>query len=169
MSPVVFEYENPRRVVAGTVGQPGERVFYLQVEEDSRVTSVKMEKQQVSILAEQLDELMDAQHVERQFAEIDTAPLSMPLESEFSADSIAIKFKQGDSVIVLEVSGEPEERDEQVTVVIHLRTSQVPAFVERCRRVVAAGRKPCPVCRQPLDPSGHVCPRANGYHRYARQ
>ena len=169
MSPTVLEYENPRRVVAGTVGQPGERVFYLQVEEDSRITSVKMEKQQVFILAEQLDELMEAQGVQRQVADIDTAPLSMPLESEFSVDSIAIKFRQGDSVIVLEVSGEPDDSDEKATVVIHLAVNQVPAFVERCKRVVAAGRKPCPVCRQPLDPSGHICPRANGYHRYAQQ
>jgi uncharacterized repeat protein (TIGR03847 family) len=39
------------------------------------------------------------------------------------------------------------------------------AFVARARRVVAAGRPPCPLCSQPLDPSGHVCPRQNGYRR----
>lgn len=42
---------------------------------------------------------------------------------------------------------------------------QVVDFVERARKVVAAGRPPCPFCQQPLDPRGHVCPRANGYRR----
>jgi hypothetical protein len=31
--------------------------------------------------------------------------------------------------------------------------------------VVSAGRPACPFCSQPLDPSGHICPRANGYRR----
>ena len=31
--------------------------------------------------------------------------------------------------------------------------------------VVSAGRPPCPFCGGPLDPGGHVCPRANGYRR----
>ncbi len=37
------------------------------------------------------------------------------------------------------------------------------AFVERSLRTVAAGRPPCPFCGQPLDPTGHICPRKNGY------
>jgi uncharacterized repeat protein (TIGR03847 family) len=39
------------------------------------------------------------------------------------------------------------------------------AFVDRARRVIAAGRPPCPLCGLPLDPAGHICPRHNGYHR----
>jgi hypothetical protein len=30
---------------------------------------------------------------------------------------------------------------------------------------VSAGREPCPFCGSPLDPTGHVCPRANGFRR----
>ena len=37
------------------------------------------------------------------------------------------------------------------------------AFVERALRTVAAGRPPCPFCGLPLDPTGHICPRKNGY------
>jgi uncharacterized repeat protein (TIGR03847 family) len=36
------------------------------------------------------------------------------------------------------------------------------SFVERAQRVVASGRPPCPLCGQPLDPTGHLCPRRNG-------
>ncbi|MCB1239503.1 MAG: DUF3090 family protein, partial [Tetrasphaera sp.] len=35
----------------------------------------------------------------------------------------------------------------------------------RAGALVAAGRPPCPFCGQALDPSGHICPRANGYRR----
>ena len=37
------------------------------------------------------------------------------------------------------------------------------AFVGRALRVLAAGRPPCPLCGQPLDPQGHLCPRRNGH------
>ena len=55
----VYSYDPPERFVAGTVGQPGERTFYLQATVGTRVTSVALEKGQVSQLAERLDELLD--------------------------------------------------------------------------------------------------------------
>src|SRR6266851_3697241 len=55
----VYSYDPPDRFVAGTVGQPGMRTFYLQASAGGRVTSVALEKVQVSLLAERLDELLD--------------------------------------------------------------------------------------------------------------
>src|SRR5258707_12290043 len=55
----VYFYDPPDRFVAGAVGQPGERIFYLQATSSGRVTSVVLEKFQVSLLAERLDELLD--------------------------------------------------------------------------------------------------------------
>ncbi|MFA5919625.1 MAG: DUF3090 family protein [Candidatus Nanopelagicaceae bacterium] len=46
-----------------------------------------------------------------------------------------------------------------------LTSAQTEAFIERATRVINAGRPPCPFCGLPLDPRGHVCPRANGYRR----
>ena len=54
-----YMYDPPQRFVAGAVGQPGERTFYLQATDGSRVTSVSLEKFQVTQLAERLDELLD--------------------------------------------------------------------------------------------------------------
>ena len=51
------------------------------------------------------------------------------------------------------------------TVRIRLTAEAARAFVARAVAVVAAGRPPCPFCHLPLDPSGHICPRANGYRR----
>mgnify|MGYP000079238776 CR=1 FL=1 len=35
----------------------------------------------------------------------------------------------------------------------------------RTMALVAAGRPLCPFCTSPIDPKGHLCPRANGYRR----
>lgn len=55
----VFLYDPPDRFVAGTVGLPGRRTFFLQASAGARVTSVSLEKTQVAALAERMDELLD--------------------------------------------------------------------------------------------------------------
>ena len=42
--------------------------------------------------------------------------------------------------------------------------NEAKAFDDRAEKVVSAGRAPCPLCAEPLDPEGHVCVRLNGYH-----
>ncbi|MFD9246711.1 DUF3090 family protein, partial [Streptomyces sp. NPDC059556] len=90
MSRQVFLYDPPERFVAGTVGLPGRRTFFLQASAAGRVTSVALEKTQVAALAERMDELLD--EVVRRTggnapvpavapAEVaDTAPLDVPVE-----------------------------------------------------------------------------------------
>ena len=48
---------------------------------------------------------------------------------------------------------------------VRITSAEARAFVERARRVVSAGRPPCPLCGLPLDANGHICPRQNGYRR----
>ena len=59
MAPVVHGFDPPERFVAGTVGPPGQRTFFLQARAGARVVSVALEKQQVAALAERIDELLD--------------------------------------------------------------------------------------------------------------
>jgi uncharacterized repeat protein (TIGR03847 family) len=65
---------------------------------------------------------------------------------------------------------EEDEDDEEATadrdrLRVRLTPQATRAFIDRARRVVASGRPPCPLCGQPLDPRGHLCPRHNGYRR----
>ena len=50
-------------------------------------------------------------------------------------------------------------------LIASLRISQVKGFCERATALVNAGRPACPFCGLPVDPLGHLCPRANGYRR----
>ena len=55
----VYGYHDPERFVTGTVGPPGQRVFFLQAHDGTRTTSVALEKEQVRVLAERLDAMLD--------------------------------------------------------------------------------------------------------------
>src|SRR5215213_8267178 len=96
--PVVHRFDPPERFVAGTVGEPGQRTFFLQAREGLRVVSVALEKQQVEILGERIDELMAAGGVASLIPaitpveQVDTAPLEQPIVEEFRAGTITLSW-----------------------------------------------------------------------------
>jgi len=192
MTHQVFAFEPPERFVAGTVGPPGERTFYLQARGGGRLVSVVLEKVQVSLLAEKLEELLAEAHqrfaLELPPASVsppDNEPLETPVDEEFRVGTLGLAFDVENNTIIIEAiavdeTAEPlaeeEEEEEEASEIPaisehldRLRERLTPAavrdFIDRARRVVAAGRPPCPLCGQPLDASGHLCPRHNGYHR----
>ncbi|MBG6104421.1 MULTISPECIES: DUF3090 domain-containing protein [Micromonospora] len=194
MTHQVHAFEPPERFVAGTVGPPGERTFFLQARGGGRLVSVALEKVQVSLLAEKLEELLT--EAQRRFGvdlpELapvigDNEPLDTPVDEEFRVGTLGLAFDVDTATVVIEAIAagevEPEvelgdeddedddedEDDEPDEDLDRLRVRLTPQatrqFIERARRVVNAGRPPCPLCGQPLDPAGHLCPRHNGYHR----
>ncbi|GES33188.1 DUF3090 domain-containing protein [Streptomyces angustmyceticus] len=196
MSRQVFFYDAPDRFVAGTVGLPGRRSFYLQATASGRTTSVALEKTQVAALAERIDELLD-EVVRRSGgnapvpavspAELaDSAPLETPVEEEFRVGTMALAWDGEDERMIVEAQAlveldadsdedlaDAEERllqdDENGPPMLRVRLTgtMARAFAKRALEVVNAGRPPCPLCSLPLDPEGHVCPRQNGYRRDA--
>ncbi|MFF4288007.1 DUF3090 domain-containing protein [Streptomyces sp. NPDC001739] len=196
MSRQVFFYDVPDRFVAGTVGLPGRRSFYLQATAAGRTTSVALEKTQVAALAERIDELLD-EVVRRSGGNapvpavspaelVDTAPLEMPVEEEFRVGTMALAWDGEDERMIVEAQAlveldadseedlaDAEERllqdDENGPPMLRVRLTgtMARAFAKRALEVVNAGRPPCPLCSLPLDPEGHVCPRQNGYRRGA--
>ena len=190
MTHQVFAFEPPERFVAGTVGPPGERTFYLQARGGGRLVSVVLEKVQVSLLAEKLEELLAEAHqrfaLELPPASVsppDNEPLETPVDEEFRVGTLGLAFDVENNTIIIEAIAVdetaeplPEDEEEEASEIpaisddldrlrVRLTPGAVRDFIDRARRVVAAGRPPCPLCGQPLDASGHLCPRHNGYHR----
>lgn len=168
MSSSVFD--PPERFVAGTVGPPGGRTFFLQASGAGRLVSVSLEKVQVSVLADRVNDLLDT-HAEGSAVEPaggDTDPLGTPIEDEFRVDTLALTWDAARSVVVIECHDQDPEETQEVavqTLRVVLSPQAARAFARRCGAVVTAGRPACPFCGQPLDPTGHICPRANGYRR----
>lgn len=184
MARIIHVFRQPERFIAGTVGQPGERVFYLQAVEDVRTVSVTLDKQQVAVLADRVGALLD--EVRRRFGggvpvaeagvDTDTEPLRVPLEEEFRVGTMGLGWDSDTRAVVIELLATTEEEVDESVVLddteegpdalrVFLTPIQARAFADRAERVVAAGRKPCPLCDEPLDPEGHICPRQNGYRR----
>lgn len=206
----IFDFGVPDRFVAGTVGQPGHRTFFLQARKGSALVSVVLEKVQVQVLAERLALLIA--EVARRGVQVpealapsddDTAPLGEPLVEAFRVGTMTLGWDPQLEQVVVEARAQQEadededeeeadeddeEEEEEATdedededdepatlefddsdpdgpdlVRVRLTPLGVRAFVERSLRTVAAGRPPCPFCGQPLDPTGHICPRKNGY------
>jgi uncharacterized repeat protein (TIGR03847 family) len=193
MPPVVHRFDPPERFVAGTVGEPGQRTFFLQAREGLRVTSVALEKQQVEILGERIDELLDELMSAGGIAsvipaitpveQVDNGPLEQPIVEEFRAGTITLSWDAEDERVVVEVFpvievAVPIEADEDDLVdlpidepepeelfVVRLTPAQARVFATRAASVVSAGRPACQFCGGPVDPAGHLCPRANGFRR----
>lgn len=171
------DFDRPERFVAGTVGPPGQRTFFLQARDGRRLISVSLEKQQVSILADRINDLLDdfaGGEASEDVAETaaDNAPLDTPIEDDFRVTTLSLAWNPADSVIVIECDDAQDGDDEEAEppdAVNRLRVTLGPAaarsFARRGAALVSAGRPPCPFCGGPLDPDGHICPRANGYKR----
>jgi uncharacterized repeat protein (TIGR03847 family) len=115
--------------------------------------------------------------------------LATPIEDEFRVATLSLAWDPNRAVIVIEAFdadileatedelGETGEEPTDVpaeflesmasrqSVRVVLSPPQARSFVRRARALVSAGRPPCPFCGGPLDPTGHVCPRSNGYKR----
>jgi uncharacterized repeat protein (TIGR03847 family) len=185
-----YLFDPPERFVAGTVGQPGERTFFLQARDGSRVVSVVLEKVQVAVLADRLGELLS--ELERRGVAAttpavalpedtatadDTGPLDEPLNEAFRAGSLTLGWDGDDELVLVEARAQSEDgeeidpdedddADEDGPDLLRVRMSADAArsFVARAARIVASGRLPCPLCGAPLDPQGHICPRRNGHY-----
>jgi uncharacterized repeat protein (TIGR03847 family) len=184
MSRVIHVFRAPDRFVAGTVGEPGDRTFYLQAVDETKVISVQLEKEQVAVLAERLSALLDevarrlgvGATADSEEPGMDTEPLHTPVEQEFRVGTMGLGWDVESRAIVVELLAVTEqELDESVVlddteegpdaVRVFLSLKQARAFTTRAERVISAGRKPCPLCTEPLGPTGHICPRQNGYRR----
>ena len=182
MARQVHLFDRPDRFIAGTVGQPGDRTFYLQASDEGRTVSVALEKVQVTLLADRLEELLG--EVQRRLgvaapeepAEDDNEPLDTPVDEEFRVGAMGLAWDGDAELVVVEAQAAGDEPADESTILedvedgpdvlrVRITSAEARAFVERARRVISAGRPPCPLCGLPLDAAGHICPRQNGYRR----
>ena len=165
-----YDLPRPDVFTAGTVGPPGQRVFYLQVREGEVTATLLCEKQQVAALAEYFDGLLDDLGPVPYAVASGDLTLEPPVEPVWRVGSIGVAYDEPDDriVVVLEEITDAEEDDDLddletsgASVRTRLTRAQVSAFVRHSRDLVSSGRPPCRFCGLPIDPDGHPCPRMN--------
>lgn len=180
----VMVHDPPDRFVAGTVGPPGERVFFLQAVSGTAVHTLLLEKEQVRLLGERMVEILDETMTLDPAADIPaTAPpgllelqvLQAPLEAEFRVAALSLGWNRATHRLIVEAHSATDDNDIPALesdsdygpdlLRVRLTGTGARVFAEHAEIVVAAGRPDCPFCHLPLEPTGHICPRANGYRR----
>jgi uncharacterized repeat protein (TIGR03847 family) len=157
------------RLTVGAIGEPGQRLFFLQARRGGQVVTLKVEKAQVAALAEL---------IVRTLADLPaTGPLPEDLEPDLFVEpdwivgALGLAYdSDADRLLLMaaEVTGDPDrepdllDNGENAVARLGATREQVAALADRGAMLVAAGRPPCPLCGFPLDPSGHSCPKLNG-------
>ena len=164
-----FELPDPDYFTTGAVGQPGQRVFYMQGRQARRVVTLKVEKEQIAALADYVAGVLAKLPVTG--AANTDLQLLEPIDAVWAVGALGLGYDEAADRVVV-VANEAVEQDDEdddkakeegATARFLVTRAQAAAFVERARSLVRAGRPICPMCSQPKDPSGHTCPRSNGH------
>lgn len=179
MSRQIYRLDEVDRFVLGTVGMPGERQFFIQVRKAGQHFSFALEKNQAQALSDRFAEILKDANLKSQLSRhsqsLDSEPLDSPIDSEFSLGVMSISWKYDSRMIDFEaqaISGESGDEifEEMVSddtenappvLRLSLTPHQVQSFIKRANSVIRAGRQPCIFCGGPINPDGHLCPRAN--------
>jgi uncharacterized repeat protein (TIGR03847 family) len=185
----IIDLDTPERFATGTVGGAGERTFFLQAVQAGRVTTVVLEKEQVSVLADRMLAVID--EVERRgLTAIDAGPaglpderpLEQPLDEEFQVGTMVIAWDEDVDRLVVEARSmtfdagagdvalrDGDEFDEDDipddapigpdVLRVRLTPFMAQQFARRANSVVAGGQPTCPYCGAILEPTGHFCSR----------
>jgi hypothetical protein len=178
----IFLFDPVERFVVGTVGIPGERTFFLQARTGSRLVSVSLEKAQVAAIADRVLQILREIRLSEPlvvFEKVtyDDQPLENPIDEEFRVGVIGLAYVSDRRLIEIDLQAiiDSDSADEELLEIdttsdqdilrVLMTLGYAESFAKRANTVVAAGRAPCPFCGGPIDPNGHLCPRANGYRR----
>ena len=190
MATIEHLFDPPDRFITGTVGPPGQRAFFVQARQGMHLITVGLEKQQVQILAERVLDLIEEVQAsepgawDAEDALVDNGPLDQPIDEEFRAGTITLSWDPAAQRVVIEVQSvddapsdpvvtqeedltEVEVPEPAEALIVRLTMVQAVGFSARSGQVVQAGRPQCQFCGGPIDPEGHLCPRANGFRRRA--
>ncbi len=156
-----YDLSSPDRFTVGTVGPVGERLFLLQCRQGPTLLTLKIEKQQVAVVADLLARIVKDQ--ERPGHLPDDLGLEEPTEPAWAVGTIGVSFDDVDDRVILVIEELVAEDETGAIARLSVSREQAASFAIQATSLVESGRPPCPLCGSPLDPSGHECPRTNGH------
>jgi len=152
-----YVFNAPDKIMVGTRGEVGNRLFLLQCRQERRLLILKLEKMQVTQMAQWLAQVIES--LGRPGHLPDDFTLEPEYEIDFAVGDIALAVDEEVGVIdatFVDINDEHE-------AVITLTKEWAGGLAIAMTRLIDAGRPPCPLCGGPLDPRGHDCPRTNGH------
>jgi uncharacterized repeat protein (TIGR03847 family) len=156
-----IELDDVDHLTTGTIGPPGQRVFYLQAAQGGRLVSLRLEKTLVAALVQYLVALLNDLPPPGELPQ--DLGLRDPVVAEWVVGGLGASYDEQADRVVLLAEELVEEGEVGASARFAVTREQVAALTMHGASIVQAGRPPCPLCGQPIDPDGHVCARLNGH------
>jgi len=179
-----IELTSVSAIVADAVGQPGQRVFYVQARQGLTTVTIETEKEQIRALAMGIHQFLEdlgtrfPDRIELDRVDPRDLVLTPPFEPEFKVAQMGLGYDaDNDRVVIVaqslatddepdevkETSSEEDEESKGPTARFWITRGQAKAMADHALEVVAHGRPICPLCGRPMNPEGHFCPKRNGH------
>lgn len=164
--------QSPEIFTTDYIGEPGKRTFFLQTQDEGTTTSFLVEKQQITVLAERMRDVLlmiDENDTIKSAIPVRDPGLNaaQPVEPEWRVGNMGLAYEEDDDrvVVLLEEAQTEEEPDPDAGAArMMLRRDQARSFILHAIAIVDEGRPICQLCGLPMDPAGHKCPASNGHH-----
>jgi uncharacterized repeat protein (TIGR03847 family) len=160
-----IDFHLVERIEANALGQPGQRTFRLLIYARGQLAVLWLEKEQLAMLGEALEQVL-AQVGLRDVQPVELPDLPGPpadADIEFRMGQLQLGFDHDRGRFVILVHAQYADTDEPPDFQCQITASQARRLSEQITEVVNAGRPRCRLCGQPINPDGHVCPKANGH------
>lgn len=173
MSRVEIDLDPVTHLTTDAIGQPGQRVFYLQAWQDERVVTLLIEKIQIQSLAMGLGDFL--REVNERYPGLPDASdeyeetrmrIQPPVDPIFRIGEIGLGYDADRDLICLiarEILSGDQQPDDASVARFWATRSQMLAMARWGQDVASHGRPICPQCGEPMDPAGHFCPKKNGH------
>jgi uncharacterized repeat protein (TIGR03847 family) len=167
-----FEFRSASHFTAGAIGEPGQRVFYLQVGDQHGHVSLKMEKQQAIALATFLRTVLE----DMPSPTSEPAPVALvnPVDPRWVVGQIAVGTAGQNEILILAeelvvdddldspIDDDPfDDEATGASCTAHVSIEQAASFIATVDQLVSQSRPPCRICGGPVTPDAHICPRLN--------
>ena len=174
MAEAQYDFASVDAIDAESIGTPGKRTFRLRILRGDDAAALWMEKQQLAALGEAIPRLLEQLNTPDQHADEDAESItSFPDEPaiDFKVGRMALGYAAQEDRLVLVAHDLEAGEDESIPPTFSCRFTreQARSLSESCAEAVAGGRPVCQLCHRPIDPEGHMCPRANGHQKLTRR
>ncbi len=173
MAELTYDFNPVSHITVDAIGTPGQRTFFLQASQGLMVLTMVMEKEQAAALANAINQLLDQVETEEDREEYSNASVDValhePVDPEFRIGQMGLGYEErlGQVVIIVQelLSEEEAKTRDPMVARFWMNKAQARALSQHAAEVVVAGRPLCPLCGNPIDPTGHFCPPSNGHER----
>lgn len=165
-----FDFDPVDRITAGAIGQPGQRTFYLQARHGREIVSLVVEKEQVRALAEAVEQLLEnlsernpLLSTSEDLLAFHDMSLEEPVEEAFRVGQLGLGYDETRDLLVIIAQELTAGEGDADVARLTMSREQARALAREGAEAVEKGRKRCPQCGEPMDPTGHFCIKRNGF------